>query len=171
MKHMLTLVPDPWIPETRVVGTGTDDGIPSDSSVEISISGGEQVFTLRTLIRLGQRLGSAGFPFQTMTDTVSVAALAASSLMLQAIPTGGPRDEITTLVEAADTESKAIAQDREGWSFVSMNLGEVSYALWHRSHRLGFIAHADLGDRVLAAWGPGDLPSVLNRVQLVQLPL
>lgn len=34
MSHMLAIAPDPWIAETKVTGTGTDDGIPSDASIE-----------------------------------------------------------------------------------------------------------------------------------------
>jgi hypothetical protein len=116
MIHMLAVAPDPWISESTLTGTGTDDGVPSDASIEVRLSS-EQTLTLRTLVRLGERIGSAGLPHGTMTDAVSVAALAVSSLMLQAIP-----------------------------------------------------AHADLGDRVLAAWGTGDLPPVLHHMQLVELP-
>jgi hypothetical protein len=168
MIHMLAVAPDPWISESTLTGTGADDGVPSDASIEVRLSN-EQTLTLRTLVRLGERIGGAG-PYSTMTDAVSVAALAASSLMLQAIPAGLPRAETIKLMNEADTDSKKLAHDRGGWSLASMAIGDASYALWHRSHSLGFIAHADLGDRVLAAWGTGDLPPVLHHMQLVELP-
>lgn len=74
------------------------------------------------------------------------------------------------MMDEADTDAKNLARDRGGWSFAAMTLGGVSYTLWHRSHRLGFIAHADLGDRVLAAWGTGELPRAIHHVQLMELP-
>lgn len=169
MSHMLAIAPDPWIAETKVTGTGTDDGIPSDASIEIRLPSG-QTFTLRTLVRLGERIGTAGVPYGTMTDASSVAALAARSLMLHAILPGQPRADRIRMMDEADTDAKNLARDRGGWSFAAMTLGGVSYTLWHRSHRLGFIAHADLGDRVLAAWGTGELPRAIHHVQLMELP-
>jgi hypothetical protein len=168
MINMLAVVPDPWITESKVTGTSSDDGVLSDASVEVRLSD-DQRFTLRTLVRLGERIGSAGSLHGTMTDAASVAALAASSLMLQVIPAGLPRDEMTKLMNAADTDSRALARDRAGWTFTPMVIGGATYALWHRSHTLGFVAHADLGDRVLAAWGTGDLPLVIHRMQLIEL--
>ena len=155
--------------ELWVTGTGIDDGVLSDASIEIRLSG-KQTFTLRTLLRLGERVGEAGLPHSTLTDAVSVASLAASSLMLQSIPAGLPRPEMIRRVEEADAESKSMARDRGCWSLARMTLEQVSYALWHRSHALGFVAHADLGDRVLAAWGTGSLPPELLHVQLVEVP-
>jgi hypothetical protein len=168
MTDMQAIAPDPLASELWATGTGTDHGVLSDASIEIRLPG-EQTFTLRTLLRLGERIGEAGLPHSTLTDTVSVASLAASSLMLQSIPAGLPRPEMIKRLEEADAESKSMASDRGCWSLARMTLGQVSYALWHRSHALGFVAHADLGDRVLAAWGTGSLPPELRQVQLVEV--
>jgi hypothetical protein len=154
---MLAVVPDPWIAESKVTGTSSDDGVLSDASVEVRLSE-DQKFTVRTLVRLGERIGSAGWPHGTMTDAASVAALAASSLMLQVIPAGLPRDEMIKRMNAADTDSRVLARDRAGWTFTPMLIGDATYALWHRSHPPGFMAYADLGDRVLAAWAPATCP-------------
>lgn len=168
MTDMHAIAPDPLASELWATGTGTDHGVLSDASIEIRLPG-EQTLTLRTLLRLGERVGEAGIAHSTLTDTVSVASLAASSLMLQSIPAGLPRPEMIKRVEEADAESKSMASDRGCWSLARMTLGHISYALWHRSHALGFVAHADLGDRVLAAWGTGSFPSELLQVQLVEV--
>ena len=63
MNQMLAVVPDPWIADSKVVGTGTDEGVPSDASIELHLWGG-QSFTLRTLLRLGEQIGSAEWPSQ-----------------------------------------------------------------------------------------------------------
>lgn len=60
-------------------------------------------------------------------------------------------------------------RDRAAWAFAPLVLAHVTYALWHRPLAGGFVAHADFGDRVLAAWGNGDLPSELLRMQLVDV--
>jgi hypothetical protein len=166
---MLAVVPDPWIAESKVTGTGTDGGVPFDASIEVRSSEG-LMFTVRTLVRLGECIGSAGLPHGTMTDPISVAALAASSLMLQAIPAGLPRKETMKLMNSAAADSQRLPRDRGGWTFVPLIIADVSYALWHRPHTLGFIAHADLGNQVLAAWGEGDLPTEILRTQLKELP-
>lgn len=85
MINMLAVVPDPWIAESKVTGTSSDDGVLSDVSVEVRLSD-DQKFTVRTLVRLGERIGGAGSLHGTMTDAASVAALAASSLMLRPYP-------------------------------------------------------------------------------------
>ncbi|MCS5717677.1 hypothetical protein N1027_05950 [Herbiconiux sp. CPCC 205763] len=165
---MLAIVPDPWIAETNVIGTGTDDGVPSDASIEVR-SADRLLFTVRTLVRLGERVGSAGLPHGTVTDSVSIAALAASSLMLRAIPPGLPREDMMKRMDAADDTSQSLARDRGGWAFVPMDVAGTTYALWHRSHPLGFIAHADLGSHVMAAWGEGNIPPELSNMQLRDL--
>jgi hypothetical protein len=169
MSAMLAIVPDPWVADSKVISTGTNDGVLLDVSVEVPSAQGP-AFTVRTLQLLGERINSAGWPHGIFTDPISVATMAANSLMLHSIPPGLPREEAIRLVEAADTQSQAVARDRAGWTFVPMMVGDVSYALWHRSLARGFIAHADLGDRVLAAWGAGDLPRTLLRMQLIELP-
>lgn len=135
-----------------------------------SPSAEDQAFTVRTLELRGERISSAGSPHGILTDPISVATLAANSLMLHAITPGPPREEAVRLMAAADTESQAVARDRTGWTFAPMVMAGVSCALWHRSFASGFIAHADLGSRVLAAWGPGELPRALFRAQLIELP-
>lgn len=168
MTGMQAIAPDPLISELWLTGTGIDDGVLSDASIAIRLRG-EQTFTLRTLLRLGERVGEAGLPHSTLTDAVSVASLAVSSLMLQSMPAGMPRPVMIERMEEANAKSKSMAQDRGGWSLARMTLGHVSYALWHRSHTLGFVAHADVGDRVLAAWGTGGFPPELLHVQLVEV--
>jgi hypothetical protein len=49
-----------------------------------------------------------------------------------------------------------------------MVLDGTSFALRFRILGQGFVAHADLGDCVVAAWGTGALPPELNRVQKVE---
>ena len=169
MSAMLVIVPDPWSADSRVTSTATQDGVLSDVSVEIPSAQGP-AFTVRTLELLGERISSAGSPYGILTDPISVATLAANSLMLHAIRPGLPREEAVGLMEAAAEESQAVARDRAGWSFAPMVMADVSYALWHRSLAGGFIAHADVGDRVLAAWGAGELPRALLRMQLIELP-
>lgn len=166
---MLAIVPDPWVDGSRLSATGTDDGVLSDVSVDVPSSSG-LTFTARTLVRLGERINSAGVPHGTMTDDISVAMLAAVSLMLQAIPAGLPRDETEKRNRAAEAEASIVAQDRGGWALAPLIVTDVTYALWHRRLNAGFVAHADLGDRVLTAWGTGDLPPELSRVQLMDLP-
>jgi hypothetical protein len=58
---MLAIVPDPYVAQSTVSGTGTDDGVPSDVSLEVR-SGGGMTFTVRTLLRLGESIGSSGWP-------------------------------------------------------------------------------------------------------------
>ncbi|MCS5716141.1 hypothetical protein NVV95_16465 [Herbiconiux sp. CPCC 205716] len=165
---VLAIVPDPWVAGTRLIGTGSDDGVPSEASVEVRSATGS-AFTVRTLVRLGERLGSGGHPHGTMTDAVSIAALAAGSLMLQAIPPGLPREETRKRMDAAAETSQSLARDRSGWAFLPMQLAGITYALWCRSHCSGFIAHADLGSHVMAAWGEGDVPPELSAMQFRDL--
>ncbi|WP_127791843.1 hypothetical protein [Agromyces sp. LHK192] len=167
---MLTLVPDPQPPGTRVAGTGTDHGVRSEISVEVPLVDGGRVITLRTIARLGQRFTEDGSPHGVLTDAVSVANLAAVSWMLQTFPNGLPRPEFVTLMESIHAEADAVASDRGSWTATSATIAGADYALWHRPHGDGFIAHLDVGDRVMAAWGPGRLPSLLRRLQLVDLP-
>jgi hypothetical protein len=89
--------------------------------------------------------------------------------MLQAIPAGLPRDKARELIKAATSDSQALTRDQGEWTFAPLAIADISFALWHRSHPLGFIAHADLGDRVVAAWGEGNLPPEILRMQLMEL--
>lgn len=50
MINMLAVVPDPWITESKVTGTSSDDGVLSDISLEVHLSD-DQKFTVRTLVR------------------------------------------------------------------------------------------------------------------------
>lgn len=167
MASMRAVVPDPWIPNSCVVQTGNDDGVPSEISVEVPRPNGQQPFTVRTMVRLGERIGPGGRPHGTMTDSISVATQAGVALRLQAMPAGLPRADARSVIDVAEAESRALAQERGGWAFSPVVLDTISYALWYRPHPLGFIAHADLGDRVIAAWGAGDLPEAMGRLQLV----
>jgi hypothetical protein len=169
MSAVLAIVPDPWIADSCVTSAVTQDGVLSDVSVEILSAEGLAV-TVRTLELLRERTSSAGWPHGILTDPISVATLAANSLLLQSVPSGLPREDAMRLMDAANAESQAVASDRAGWAFAPMVIAGVPYALWHRSLAEGFIAHADLGGRVLAAWGPGDFPRTLLRMQLVDLP-
>jgi hypothetical protein len=59
MINILAGVPDSWIAKSKVTGTSSDDGVLSDASVEVRLSD-DQKFTVRTLVRLGERIGSLG---------------------------------------------------------------------------------------------------------------
>ncbi len=152
-----------------MVSVGTDDGVPSDASIEVCSADGS-TFTVRTLVRLGERIGGAGMPHGTMTDATSIAALTAGSLALEAVPAGLPRAEMIERMTTATADAEALARDRGGWAFVPTVLEGARYALWHRAHPLGFVAHADFGSRVMAAWGAGGLPAELLRLQLWESP-
>lgn len=168
MTGMTAIVPDPWVDGSKLTDTGDQDGVMADLSVSIPTSDGA-TFTIRTLVRLGERINNAGYQHGTMTDDISVATLAAVSRLLQAIPEGLTRKQMQERAQAAQEEAEAAAQDRAQWTLTAVALHGVQYALWHRSLAGGFAAHADLGDRLLIAWGGGSLPQELMHVQRVDL--
>jgi hypothetical protein len=168
MEGMLTIVPDPWIPGSVVVADGNDEGVETDISVSVTPGDGPPPFTVRTLLRTGTRIHASGLVRGVATDAVAIAHLAASSLLLQAIPSGLPPAETRSAMHASEAAADTLAQDHARWSFRPMVLDDTSFALRFRILGQGFVAHADLGDCVVAAWGTGALPPELNRVQKVE---
>ena len=168
MESMFAVVPDPWLPGSVVVADGNDDGDEMDISISIRPGEDQPPFTLRTLVRTGTRIHASGTVHDVATDATSIAGLAASSLLLQTFPAGLSRDDAKQLQRAVTAQADTLARDHTRWSYGPMELDGASYALRFRILGQGFVAHADLGDCVIAAWGTGTLPSELKRVQKVE---
>jgi hypothetical protein len=168
MVCMRAVVPYPVAPDIAVVGSGRSEGTTTDISVEIHPHASPP-FTIRTLLRTGTRMGPRGFIHGEMTDAVSMASLAVTGLFLRSIPSGTPRQDAGQLVNTALAKADALARDHNGWSYTPMVLESVTYALRYRLLDQGFVAHADIGDSAIAAWGAGDLPEALGQVQRVFL--
>jgi hypothetical protein len=164
---MFAIVPDPSLPGSVVVADGNANGADMDISV-LSSPDGQQPFTIRTLVRTGTRMHSSGRVHGVATDAEDIAGMAASSLLLQTIPTGLSRDDAKRVNKAAVAQADTLARDRTRWSFQPVVLDGVTYALRFRILGQGFIAHADFGDCVIAVWGTGTLPPELQRVQRVE---
>jgi hypothetical protein len=167
MDSMLAIVPDPLPTGSVVVADGNDDGMQTDISVSVGPLDGDEPFTVRTLLRSGTQISPSGVVHGVATDAVAIAHLAVASLLLQAIPSGQPSAETRSAMKAVESAADTLARDHNRWSFRAMDLGGVSYALGFRVLGQGFVAHADLGDCVVAAWGTGSLPSRLKRVQRI----
>jgi hypothetical protein len=168
MEGMFAIVPDPMVPGSVVVGGGHDDGVEAEVSVSVPTGDEQAPFTLRTLLRTGTRIHPSGVVMGTATDAVSIAGMAATGLLLQTLPTGLSRSEAKDHHAAVVAQADTLARDHERWSFRAVDLGGTSYALRFRILGQGFIAHADLGDCVVAAWGTGALPDALRRVQKLE---
>jgi hypothetical protein len=160
------VVPDAPIFESSTTSTGMYNGTPNEASIRFYTPGSDQTFTVRTLVRLGEQM-SAGHPGGVMTDAISIAALAARSLAIETLCEGVPREEIAAAVAAAHDEADSVAAVRASWTATPMVLDGVSYALWHRAYHGGFIAHADVGDSVIAAWGQRDFPVEMGHMKRI----
>ena len=168
MESMFAVVPDPWLPGSVVVAGVNDDGVETDISISVRPGENQPPFTLRTLVRTGTRMHASGMVHGVATDATSIAGLAASSLLLQTFPTGLSRDDAKELQGAVIAQADTLARDHARWSYSPMELDGVAFALRFRILGQGFVAHADLGDCVIAAWGTGTLPSALKRVQKIE---
>ena len=148
---MLATVIDPLTAPLSVTGFGIYDGAPHDASIRFHEPHDEENFTIRTTLRTGERM-KGGRPSGVMNDASSLRSSAAVSLALEAIPARLSREERIAAVEAAYADAAAASEGND-WSFTPASLNENEYVLWYRSYKGGFIAHADMGAFVIAAWG------------------
>ena len=155
---MQTVIPHaeegPW--SITSAGSGGDGTI---EDLTITIDRGPEMgcYSIRTMRRTGTRVGPRSSVHGQVTDTVATAALAVGCLLLEVIPASLHRHETIAAMDQADARSRALAQDRDGWSVATLTLDNVDYALFTRAIPEGNVAHADLGWATIAMWSSGPL--------------
>ncbi len=150
-------VPDVWVTGTersRVEGHGTPAYW---GSIEVAPRPGDEdpPWRLTTVARRGCRPGWDG-GWTLDPGAPEVAATAVGSLLLAAVPDGGPRDELHRLTGAASERARRVAaalSDAAVWRVGVLDVDGHRFVLWTHEREEGVAAVADVGPVLLAASG------------------
>jgi hypothetical protein len=85
-----------------------------------------------------------------------VAANAVGTLLLAAVPHGGPRDELRRLTDAASERARRVAaalSDPAVWRVGDLDVDGHRFVLWTHEREEGVAAVADVGPVLLSAHG------------------
>ncbi|WP_146084364.1 hypothetical protein [Rathayibacter sp. AY1F6] len=165
---MQTLIPLAEQERWSITAAGNTDDGPTDE-LTIAIDRGPQTGPcfVRTMLRTGLRIGPRSSVHGQVTDPVATASLSIRSLLLEAIPEELQRHEADAAVQAADTRSTALAEDRDSWGVTPLTLDGTDYALFTRAIPEGSVTHADLGWATIAIWSTG--PLYANTLRLADI--
>jgi len=166
---MQALVPIASLESWTVTASASTDGGPTEDLTVAIDRGPEQgQCSIRTMRRTGIRIGPHSSVHGQVTDTVTTAAIAAGSLLLEAIPTNMREHEAIAAMAEPEARSLALAQDREGWNVAALCLDGNDYVLFTRDIPEGTVAHADLGWATIAMWSAGPLHAGPFRLAAVE---
>jgi hypothetical protein len=126
-------------------------------SVEVAPRPADQdpPWRLTTLARRGCRPGPDG-GWILDPGLPEGAATAVGSLLLSAVPAGGPREELHRLADAAADGARRVAaalSDPAVWRVGVLDVDGHRFVLWTHEREEGFAAVADVGPVLLAASG------------------
>ncbi len=150
------------VPDVEVTGTerGRVEGHDTPAywgSIEVAPRPGEEdpPWRLTTVARRGCRPGRDG-GWTLDPGLEQVAATAVGSLLLAAVPTGFPRDELRRLADAATERARRVAaalSDPAVWRVGVVHVDGHGFVLWTHECEEGSAAVADLGPVLFAASG------------------